>query len=201
MFRIKNLYQYVINLQNTEEFISAATYKLLTQETVCSRFDDIIARDRRVLADLLKEKLQRLVDEEKLGVSIVEVVFLAMHPPLDVADAFEDVISAQIDKLTYELKANTENSYKLSMNQALARGKELEAESYAINQTARAIGDASAFASRTLGYQIDPELTKFRLRYERLQQVLSGKTLYVMDKSLMRKEDRIYLDIKDQEGN
>lgn len=199
MFRINNLYKYIIGLQNPEEFISATTYKLLTQETVCARFDDIITRDRKILADLIKSKLQQAADDKDLGVSIVEVVFLAMHPPLEVADAFEDVISAQIDKYTYELKANAENSYKLSMSKALARGKELEAESFAARHVAKAEGDASSFASRTLGYEFDPELTSFRLRYERMQQVLTGKNLYIIDKSLMRKEDRLFLDINGQE--
>ncbi len=199
MYRIDDRYSYITALQNPEDFISDSTYRLLTRETVSSKFDDIISRDRNILSGLIREKLQQVVDEKKLGVKIVEVVFLAMHPPLEVADDFEDIISAQIDRLTYVLKANTENSFKLSMNKAMAKGKELEAASYAANHVAKAVGDASSFASRTLGYEIDPELTSFRLRYDRLQQVLEGKTIYIIDSSLMRKEDRIFLDIKDQE--
>lgn len=198
MYRVDDRYSYITALQNPEEFISASTYRLLTRETVSSKFDDIIARDRTILASLIREKLQQMVDEKKLGVKIVEVVFLAMHPPLEVADDFEDIISAQIDKLTYVLKANTENSFKLSMNRAMARGKELEAESHAANVVAKATGEASSFASRTLGYEIDPELTSFRLRSDRLQQVLEGKNLYIIDHSLMRKDDRIFLDVNQE---
>jgi len=198
MYRVDDRYSYITALQNPEDFISASTYRLLTRETVSSKFDDIIARDRNTLSSLIREKLQQMVDEKKLGVKIVEVVFLAMHPPLEVADDFEDIISAQIDKLTYVLKANTENSFKLSMNKAMAKGKELEAESYAANHVAKAAGESSSFASRTLGYEIDPELTSFRLRYDRLQQVLEGKTLYIIDHSLMRKDDRIFLDLNQE---
>ncbi len=85
------------------------------------------------------------------------------------------------------------------MTKALARGKELEAESYAANQVALAAGEAGSFASRTLGYEFDPELTSFRLRYERMQQVLAGKTLYIIDKSLLRKEDKLFIDANGQE--
>lgn len=198
MYRIDDRYSYITALQNPEDFLSVSTYRLLTRETVSSKFDDIIARDRTTLANLIREKLQQMVDEKKLGLKIVEVVFLAMHPPLEVVDDFEDIISAQIDKLTYVLKANTENSFKLSMNRAMARGKELEAESHAANVVAKATGEASSFASRTLGYEIDPELTSFRLRYDRLQQVLEGKTLYIIDHSLMRKDDRIFLDVNQE---
>lgn len=199
IFKVNNLYQYITGLQNPEEFISATTYKLLTQETVGARFDDIITRDRRLFSEQIKTKLQAAIDEKSLGASIVEIVFLAMHPPLEVADAYEDVISAEIDKLTYELKANTENFYKLSMSTAEAKGKELEAESYAANLVANAIGDANSFASRTLGYEYAPALTRFRLRCEVMQRVLAGKKLYIIDKSLMRKEDRIFIDTRSQE--
>jgi regulator of protease activity HflC (stomatin/prohibitin superfamily) len=200
MFRIKNLHNYLFNMQNSDEFISSTAYKLLTQETVSAKFDDIITRDRRLLADQLKSQLQVAVDQENLGINIIEVVFLAMHPPLEVADAFEDVISAQIDKFTYEFRANTENSYKLSMNQALASGNVMEAEGYAAEHVAKAFGESSAFVSRSLGYQIDADLTRFRLRYECFQKILADKAIYVMDKSLMRKDDRIFLDIRSQDG-
>ncbi|OGK10778.1 MAG: hypothetical protein A2W80_03480 [Candidatus Riflebacteria bacterium GWC2_50_8] len=199
MYRIKNLYNYSKNLQNPEEFISATAYKLITQETVSAKFDDIIARDRDKLSMLIKTKLQAATDKMNLGIDIVEVVFLAMHPPLEVAVNFEDVISAQIDKLTFVLRANTEVFYNISMNKALAKGKELEAESYSLNETAKAAGEANALASRILGYEYDPELTKFRLRCENLQKVLTGKNLYIIDSSLMRKEDNIFLDISSQE--
>ena len=199
MYRIGKLYEYAKNLQNPEEFISATAYKLITQETVSAKFDDIIARDRDKLAKLIKTKLQAATDKMNLGIDIVEVVFLAMHPPLEVADHFEDVISAQIDRLTLVLRANTEVSYKISMSQALAKGKELEAESYFLNETAKAAGEANALASRILGYEYDPELTRFRLRCEKLQQVLAGKNLQIIDSSLMRKEDRIFLDTRSQE--
>lgn len=198
MFRISDLFRYVTRMANPDEFISATAYKLLTEETVSARFDDIIARDRKVLASHLKTSLQNAVDLHDLGIEIVEVVFFAMHPPLEVAADFEDVISAQIDSLTYVLKANTENSFKLSMNQALARGRELEAESYAANHVAKAVGESSSFVSRTLGYEYEPELTRFRLRCEMMQKVLEGKSLYIYDKSLMRKEDKLFIDINDQ---
>ncbi|PKL49252.1 MAG: hypothetical protein CVV42_06915 [Candidatus Riflebacteria bacterium HGW-Riflebacteria-2] len=199
MYRIKDLYSYSKTLQNPEEFISATAYKLITQETVSARFDEIIARDRGELSMLIKTKLQAAADKMHLGVDVIEVVFLAMHPPLEIAEHFEDVISAQIDKLTFVLRANTEVLYNISMNKALAKGKELEAESYFLDETAKATGEANSLASRIIGYEYDPELARFRLRCENLQKVLTGKNLYVIDSSLMRQEDKIFLDISGQE--
>lgn len=196
MYRVDNLFKYITALQNPEEYITASAYKFLTIETVSTKFDEIISRDRQILAEQLKSKIQADLNARDMGVSIVEVVFLAMHPPLEVAEAYEDVISAQIDKLTYVLKANTENTHKLYMSKANAKSSELDAKSYAANTVSIAVGEAASFASRTLGYQIDPDLTKFRLRFDLLQKILAARPVYVIDKSIMREKDNLFLNMQ-----
>lgn len=196
LFRVEDLFRYVTSMQNPEDFISATAYRYLTRETVASGFDEIITRDRRILADQLRNSIQAELDKAGLGAAIVEVVFLAMHPPIEVAEAYEDVISAQTDKLTYVLKANTENTHKMFMSKANAHSKEFEARSYAANTVAKAIGDASSFSSRSVAFEAEPDLEKFRLRLDRLQQLLSGKPFYVVDKTLMRSNDKLYLNLQ-----
>mgnify|MGYP001185097349 FL=1 len=196
LFRVDDLFRYVTSMQNPEEFISATAYRHLTRETVAAAFDEIITRDRRILADQLRRNIQVDLDAAGLGAAVVEVVFLAMHPPIEVAEAYEDVISAQTDKLTYVLKANTENTHKMFMSKANAHSKEFEARSYAANTVAKAIGDASSFSSRSAAFEAEPDLEKFRLRLDRLQQLLSGKPFYVVDKTLMRSNDKMYLNLQ-----
>ncbi len=196
LFRVDDLFKYAISMQNPEEFISATAYRHLTRETVAAGFDEIITRDRRILADQLRRNIQAELDTTGLGATIVEVVFLAMHPPIEVAESYEDVISAQTDKLTYVLKATTENTHKLFMSKANAHSKEFEARSYAANTVAKAIGDASSFSSRSVAFEAEPDLEKFRLRIDRLQQLLGGKPFYVVDKTLMRSSDKLYLNLQ-----
>ncbi len=196
MYRINNLYKYITSMQNPEEFISAAAYKFLTLKTVSARFDEIITRDRKMLADQLKIEIQTAIDAANMGVSLVEIVFLAMHPPIEVAEAYEDVISAQIDKVTYVLKANTENTHKIFMSRATARGQEFDARSQAANTFGRATGEAASFISRTAGFEVDPDLERFRLRLDRIQTLLGSKPIYVVDKSLMRSKDTMYLNLQ-----
>lgn len=196
MFVINDLYKYTTRMYNPDEFISAKTYNLLTQETVSETFDNIVSRDRQILSNQIKSRLQQTIDDLDIGVRIVEVVFIAMHPPLEVANSFEDVISAQIDKHTYVLEAKTENTLRTSMNIALAKGREYDAQSYAAKTTAEAFGYSSSFADRHIGYEIDPDLTSYRLRLDMLKQVLSGKKLYILDKSLLRSDDRLYLNLR-----
>lgn len=195
-YRINNLYKFVTKMQNPEAYLEALTYKLITDTTVSSNFDGIVSQNRDALISELRNNLQKEIDKADLGVTAVEIVILAIHPPLEVADVYEDVISAQIDKQMFILKAKSETIHNLYMNKALAISNENAAKSYAENTIAKATGEAASFENRIIGYNTDPELEEFRLRLDSLQKMASSKNLYVIDKSFMRNNDRIMLNLQ-----
>lgn len=197
LYTIGSLYDYVSACQNPEEFISASAYRCLTKQTVSRRFNEVISQNRKELADKIKHALQTEANAAKLGIDIQEVIFLAIHPPLDVADVYEDAISAQIDKLTYVLDANTENIHRFCLHKADAKARVLQAESEAANTLAKAYGDAEAFTSRATSFNIEPELTKFRLKLDKYQDLLSSKPLFIIDKTLLREKDSLFFNFKE----
>jgi regulator of protease activity HflC (stomatin/prohibitin superfamily) len=197
IWRINDLYKYCIGSQNPEELIEAGAYKLLTMATVSSTFDEIISKDRATLANKLLVQLQALVDEAGVGVEIVDLIFLAIHPPLEVADAYEDVISAQIEKLTYVLKAQTEREHKYRFYQADGNAVKQRAEMARIAAIQQATGEAYSIKTKAVAFNEEPALERFRLRLEYMQRLLSAKKLYVYDKGLMRLQDGILLNLTD----
>jgi regulator of protease activity HflC (stomatin/prohibitin superfamily) len=196
MYSISDLYAYYTSIQNPEDFLVSTTYEYLTRETIGSTFDEIMVRDRSKFSLHLKSQIQSIIDKKNMGMKIVEVNFLAIHPPIEVASGYEDVISAQIDKNTFVLNAKTEKEFKISMAQALKESRVLSSRSYAETSKATSIGKAHSFLSRSLGYIYEPELTRFRLRNEKLSNILSGKRIFVVDKSFLRKKDKLYLDMR-----
>ena len=72
-------------------------------------------------------------------------------PPAAVNDAFKEVTAAQQDAQSY-------------MNQARA---------YALQLTAKAQGEATAFDKVYEQYRLSPDVTKRRMYYETMEQVLS----------------------------
>lgn len=195
-YKVKDLYKFVTCVQNPEDYIEAMTYKLITNTTVSSNFDTIMSQNRDSLISDLRHKLQKVLDDTDIGVNVVDIVILAIHPPLEVADVYEDVISAQIDKRMFVLKANAESIHKVHYAKATATTSENEAKSYAANAVANAIGEASAFESRIIGYNTDPELESFRLKLDSIQKMAQKKHLYVIDKTFLRDNDRIMLNLQ-----
>ena len=146
-----------------------------------------------MLAEKLQNEIQKELDRRNSGMEIVKVVFLAMHPPIEIATSFEDVISAQLDKQTFEMYAQTESIHNRHMHTAFAEGEVLSAKGNAVTAVADASGQAQAFVSQSIGFNASPELAKFRLKLESLQKLVDSKKLYVIDKSLLRPNDRLML--------
>ena len=195
-YKVNDLYKYITRMENPSAYIQALTYRYLTMHTVPKSFDEIMSQNRNILISELKSKIQEEVNKEDLGVTIVDIVFLAIHPPLEVANAYEDVISAQRDKQTFILKANSESIKEIYMKKAFANDDINKAKAYAETTVANAIGEASALERKIIGYNTDPDLEKFRLRLDSMLKMAKNKNLYVVDKTFMRANDRIILNLQ-----
>ena len=195
-YKVHDLYKFVSKVQNPENYIEALTYKLLTENTVSQTFDSIMSQNRDSLISNLRQKLQTELDAIDIGVTAVEIVILAIHPPLEVTQEYEDVISSKIDKQKDIIIAKTNSVNYLHLREAFAKDTIMKAEGNAATTVANAFGEAKSFESRIIGFQTNPELEKFRLKLDSIINMTNKKYLYVIDKSFMRKNDRIMLNLQ-----
>jgi membrane protease subunit HflK len=95
--------------------------------------------------------MQRILDSYRSGIQIQGIAIKQADPPDAVNDAFKEVTAAQQDAKSY-------------INQANA---------YALQLTAKAQGEATAFDKVYEQYKMAPEVTRRRMYYETMEQVLS----------------------------
>ena len=113
--------------------------------------DDAMGDRRSDIEGQVAETMQRILDGYRSGVQIQGVAIKEADPPAPVNDAFKEVTAAQQDAQSY-------------MNQARA---------YALQLTAKAQGEATAFDKVYEQYRLSPDVTKRRMYYETMEQVLS----------------------------
>jgi len=100
--------------------------------------EDLLGSGRGAAEKELHSRMQKLADQNELGIEIVRVAILDAHPPVEqVAPAYQSVIAAVEEGKTAELEAVA--YYNRTVPAA-------EAQAYAIKQTAQ----SRAFASRTV---------------------------------------------------
>jgi len=107
-YRISDLYLYVKTSTNPEAILSAAAYEALMNRTVNTTLDAFLSIDRGSLSASILEELSEFSERENLGLSVVQIIIEGIHPPAEVADVYQMVISASIDKNTIITGAETE---------------------------------------------------------------------------------------------
>jgi membrane protease subunit HflK len=97
------------------------------------------------------DRMQRILNGYRSGVAIQGVAIQQADPPAEVNDAFKEVTAAQQDAKSYVNQANA----------------------YALQLTAKAQGEAAAFDKVYAQYKLAPDVTRRRMYYETMEQVLS----------------------------
>ena len=113
--------------------------------------DDAMGDKRSDIEAQVAETMQRILDGYRAGIQVQGIAIKEADPPDAVNDAFKEVTAAQQDAQSY-------------MNQARA---------YALQLTAKAQGEATAFDKVYEQYRLSPDVTKRRMYYETMEQVLS----------------------------
>jgi regulator of protease activity HflC (stomatin/prohibitin superfamily) len=126
-----------------------------------------------------RDSAQAMLDRYQAGIEILSVRLLYVHPPDAVHNAFRDVASAQEDKQRTINLANVFAVEKINQAKGEATAMTEAAAAFKDQRIAAATSDANAFALRLDAYRRAPELTKFRLQIEALEDVLPGVRKFV----------------------
>jgi membrane protease subunit HflK len=108
--------------------------------------------DRRAEIEVMvADTMQRILDSYRSGIQVQGIAIKQADPPDAVNDAFKQVTSAQQDAQTY---INNANAYALQLGQ-------------------KAQGEATAFDKVYEQYKLAPDVTRKRMYYETMEEVLS----------------------------
>ena len=97
MYRIKDLRAYLTSCSSPEMLMSAASYEIITARTITSDLDAMLATDRVAFAATFAEELSAMMARYGTGLEVVSVVLESIHPPVEIADAYQAMISAEIE--------------------------------------------------------------------------------------------------------
>lgn len=160
-YRIKDLYQYVIAHVNPDGRLEAICNSEFAKYAASATLDaegeqgvelSLIGAGRSTAARHLKKVIQRRADEAGLGLEIVFVGMQAVHPPPEVAEAYQGVIGAVQQRQKEILFAEADSNKLLT---ELCGSIEKADELY---QIAVKIRDAEDAQDRPLVYKLNEDL-------------------------------------------
>ena len=156
-WNIKNPQDFIFQIKDPRQTVRAAAESAMRSVIATSTLNDVIGSGQNVIQSRVQEELQQILDSYNSGVNILGVAIKQAGPPEQVVDAFKDVTAAQQD----------------------ARGAINRSRGYAQQVIAKAQGEAAAFDKVYEQYRLAPEVTRRRMYYETMEQVLakSDKTI------------------------
>ena len=180
-WRISDAPNYLFNIRNPDETVKMAAESVMRaiigqtpiQEALTSRREDIEARTL--------SSLQKLMSEYEAGIQVRQVQLLAVLPPKNVIDAFDEVSRARqdMDRLKNEAEAFRNDIVPRARGEAqqLLQG----AEAYRQEVVNRAQGDANRFNSVYQAYRQSRDVTTTRIYLETLESIFSNVNKVIID--------------------
>ncbi|MDO5113275.1 MAG: protease modulator HflK [Planctomycetia bacterium] len=177
-------FQHVLQFQNPEDAIRDYAHRCMTELTRCSTLEQVLATQRDEFSADLRTRLQNYINENQLGVEIVEVAMLNFHPPVSVAESYLDVISAGIDAKRVQIVAEGTRAAAIFEAQQQSEQIVAEAKVTAANYVATAGAETAEFLAAGKSFAINPECFQLRYWLDSIQELLRNKRLALVDESV-----------------
>lgn len=113
-YKIQDLKKYLKTTTTPVAHMEALAYELVTDKTIETDLNTLLSADRDAFANEFKEELSLLLKERQIGLEVVSVVLESVHPPVEIADAYQKLISAEISAEKFVLYAKGEASAKIA---------------------------------------------------------------------------------------
>lgn len=195
-YRISDPVRYLATTTDAEQALLALAERKLIQVAGSRGSFQIMMEERAEIARKLKESLQREIDRLGLGLEIVFVGLKDVHPPVDVAPAYQAVVSAQEEKEQMIDLARASRARILPDVQAQANRIKIEQEAKYQDRVATAQGAAARFSAIVQADRENSAVFRFRLKLNAIEQVLGNASKTVLTVPAQAKQE-LYLDLRD----
>lgn len=158
-WNIKDLKQYMFQLAEPDQTVREVAEAAMRQSIAEVTLNDAMGSGRQQIEQNVRDRMQKVLDAYRSGVSIQGVDIKKTDPPTKVVDAFKEVLAAQQDAQS-------------AINRAQSQAQQL---------TAGAQGEATAFDKVYEQYKMAPEVTRRRMYYETMERVLSKTDKVILE--------------------
>jgi regulator of protease activity HflC (stomatin/prohibitin superfamily) len=194
-YRIKDPIEYLKTTTDAREALISLAYRQLLRVTEARDSFRVMTVERQEISRALQQSLQDEIDRLHLGLEIVFVGLKDIHPPVAVAAAFQDVVSAEEQKsaLIYQAEAYRVQTVVEAKQQAYRL--QTEAEAALAQRTALAEGEAARFLLLAPEDAAESNLFRIRFRLEALEKALAIPAKVLITGPAAR-NNQFYLDLR-----
>lgn len=142
--------------------------------------DDVLTTGKNEIQAEIKERIIATLDKQNIGLQLVNITIQDSEPPTtEVMEAFKAVETAKQGKETALNNANKYRNEQLPQAKAKADGIVKDAEAQKTRRINEATAQVARFNAMYEEYMKNPEMTRKRMYYETMEDILPGLKIIV----------------------
>ena len=183
-YRVSDPVAYLYHSKSPELILKNIALAAIRSTVIDFAVDDAMTTGKSQIQSLVKEKMQATLSEEDIGLQVINITVQDAEPPTeDIVHAFKAVETAKQGKDTAVNNANRYRNEEIPAAEAEADKIVQSAEAAKQSRIAEAEGQVARFNAMYEQYVLNPLITKQRLFYESLEEVLPGAKVIITDGS------------------
>ncbi len=183
-YRVSDPVAYLYNSQQPEQVLKNMAMAAIRSTVIDFTVDDAITVGKSQIQTQVKQKLQESLSEENVGLQIVNITVQDAEPPTaEIVGAFKAVETAKQGKDTAINNAKQYQNEQIPAAEANADKIIQNAEAQKQARIAEAEGQVARFNAMYDQYKLNPLITKQRMFYEAMEEVLPNSRIIITDGS------------------
>ena len=144
-FKINDLTKYLRASSSPAAILEAKAYELITSKIIVADLEDLLAVDRAKFTEEYTAELREMLAGQDIGLELVSVVLESIHPPLEIAAIYQEVVGAEILAEAMIKQANSNANVTVTNAEAEKNASINAANAEYHNKVASATADVSEF--------------------------------------------------------
>lgn len=173
-YQVNDLLSFALLQENPEQLIRNVVMTEFTQKIGSMSVDDVLTGGKKRLVNSVLKATQDILDTLNTGISLLSIEFKEVVPPRQVLQAFQNVVSAGIQRKTEVEKAKSYRAEEIPRAESEANTIIHQAEAYRLSLLAKARSEVTDFESLLIQYRKDPEVVRRRLYQEAIEEIFSS---------------------------
>lgn len=183
-YRVTDPIKYLYNSQNPVGILKMLCQSYIRDTIGLYDIDSVITTGKSEIQAAIKEKVTNRLEAEDIGLQLTNITIQDAEPPTyEVQQAFTAVETAKQSADTAVNNAKKYANEVIPAAEADADEVIKQAEAYKQSRINEASGQAARFTELYNEYEKYPLITKERLFYEAMEDVLPGMKLFILDES------------------
>ena len=181
-YRIKNAQHFLFKVRDPEITLRQAAESALRESVGTNGLDAILEGTGRAVVRVETQRvLQETLDLYEAGLQVTEFNLVDVNVPMQVREAYSDVIRAREDRERFVEEARVHANSVIPEARGTAARVTQEAAGYKASTIALAEGEASRFTQVLNEYWLAPEVTRQRMYLETMESVMSRNKKVLLD--------------------